>query len=140
MSPFLIIGTNSLNGDSDVSPRGEMPGFVSVQNDNTLMIPDRPGNNRLDTLSNIIENPHIGLLFLIPGLDETLRINGTAEIRNDPNLKDLPVVITMLEPFDELISNCKKLGMNGYLVKPFDVFTLSKTLDNVIKSTTGETL
>ena len=83
LSPFLIIGTNSLNGDSDVSPRGEMPGFVSVQNDNTLMIPDRPGNNRLDTLSNIIENPHIGLLFLIPGLDETLRINGTANNKND---------------------------------------------------------
>ena len=62
------------------------------------------------------------------------------DIRTDDNMNDLPVVLTMLEPFEELISDCKKLGMNDYLVKPFDVFTLSKTLDKVIKTTGGESL
>ena len=62
------------------------------------------------------------------------------DIRSDDNMKDLPVILTMLEPFDELISDGKKLGMNDYLVKPFDVFTLSKKLDNVIKTSGGESL
>ncbi len=72
-SPFLCIGTSGESGRADVSPRGDPPGFVQVLNDNTLFIPDRPGNNRLDTMTNIIENPNVGLLFLVPGFDDTLR-------------------------------------------------------------------
>lgn len=90
-SPFLVIGTaaapiGGAAGQGDVSPRGDGPGFVHVQDDTTLLIPDRKGNNRLDTLTNIVENPEVGLIFFIPGFDETLRVNGTATIVNDPAL------------------------------------------------------
>ena len=79
-SPFLCIGTQSPEGKADVSPRGDPRGFVKVLDNRTLLIPDRPGNNRLDTLSNIVANPAVGLLFMVPGYDETVRINGTAAI------------------------------------------------------------
>jgi PPOX class probable FMN-dependent enzyme len=82
-SPFLCIGTSSKAGRADVSPRGDPPGFVQVIDDHTLIIPDRPGNNRLDTMGNILENPPVGLLFFIPGFDDTLRINGKATIVRD---------------------------------------------------------
>lgn len=85
-SPFLCIGTSGKSGRADVSPRGDPPGFVQVLDERTLIIPDRPGNNRLDTMSNILENPAVGLLFLIPGFDDTLRINGKATIVRDEAL------------------------------------------------------
>ena len=85
-SPFLCLGTQDLKGRADVSPRGDPPGFVSILDDRTLAIPDRPGNNRLDSLSNIIANPAVGLLFMIPGFDDTLRVNGVARIVTDPTL------------------------------------------------------
>ncbi|MGE0007733.1 MAG: pyridoxamine 5'-phosphate oxidase family protein [Parvibaculaceae bacterium] len=83
-SPFLCIGTADENGHADVSPRGDPPGFVRIVDDRTIIIPDRPGNNRVDTMQNIVANPQIGLLFLIPGIDDTLRVNGKAEIIDDP--------------------------------------------------------
>ncbi len=86
LSPFMIITSSNADGRADASPRGEAPGFVHVIDAQTLAIPDRPGNNRLDTMENILENPEIGLIFLIPGVNETLRINGTAEIRDDDDL------------------------------------------------------
>ncbi len=92
LSPFLVIGSSRPDGTADVSPRGEAPGFVQVLGPRTLGIPDRPGNNRLDTLTSVLENPRIGLIFLIPGVQETLRINGLAEIRDDPELLDRFVV------------------------------------------------
>ncbi len=82
-SPFLCIGSSRPDGHADVSPRGDAPGFVHVADDHTLLIPDRPGNNRLDTMTNIFQNPKIGLLFFIPGLEETLRVNGTARVITD---------------------------------------------------------
>jgi PPOX class probable FMN-dependent enzyme len=85
LSPFLCLGTASESG-ADVSPRGDTPGFVQVLDDNTLLIPDRPGNNRLDSLSNVLANGHVGLLFMIPGVDETLRVNGVASITTDEHL------------------------------------------------------
>src|SRR6267154_2665886 len=83
-SPLVIVGTQ--NGAADTSPRGDVPGFVKVADDHTLLIPDRRGNNRLDTLHNIVRNPAIGLLFLIPGVHETFRVNGEACISRDPAL------------------------------------------------------
>lgn len=83
-SPFLCIGTADENGNADVSPRGDPPGFVQIVDDRTLIIPDRPGNNRVDTMANIIANPNVGILFIIPGIDDTLRVNGKAEIIDDP--------------------------------------------------------
>lgn len=80
-SPFLVLGTAG-----DVSPKGDDPGFVQVIDDNTIIIPDRKGNNRMDSLQNILDNPTVGILFLIPGVDETLRVNGTAELTTDPDI------------------------------------------------------
>lgn len=84
LSPFLCIATTGANGRADVSPRGDPPGFVQVLDDQTIAIPDRPGNNRLDTMENIIANPNVGLIFMIPGFEDTLRINGKATITADP--------------------------------------------------------
>jgi PPOX class probable FMN-dependent enzyme len=89
LSPFLVISSVGAAGHLDASPRGGEPGFVKVVDENTLLIPDSPGNNRLDSMSNIIETGRAGLLFLIPGVDETLRINGTAELLDDPALLEL---------------------------------------------------
>jgi uncharacterized protein len=85
LSPFLCMGTSSEAG-ADVTPRGDAPGFVQVLDDRTLLIPDWPGNNRLDSLTNIAANPRVGLLFFVPGMDETLRVNGDGEISMDPAL------------------------------------------------------
>ncbi|MCT8158885.1 pyridoxamine 5'-phosphate oxidase family protein [Pseudoruegeria sp. SHC-113] len=85
-APFLCIGTQSAAGTADVSPRGDPRGFVRILDPHTLLIPDRPGNNRLDTLSNILGNPAVGLLFLIPGYEDTLRVNGEALLTRDPDL------------------------------------------------------
>ena len=85
-SPFAVIGSTRPGSGTDVSPRGDAPGFARVLDDNTIAIPDRPGNNRLDTMSNIVTDAEVGLLFFIPGIDETLRINGTARLSHDPKL------------------------------------------------------
>lgn len=85
-SPFLTLATSNAEGQCDASPRGDSPGFVTVLDEHHLFIPERPGNKRMDSLQNIIANPNIGLLFLIPGLGETLRINGKAYICRDPEL------------------------------------------------------
>lgn len=84
-SPFVAIATGDEHG-FDCSPKGDAPGFVRVVDDRTLAIPDRPGNNRIDGFRNIIRNPHVALLFLIPGIGETLRVNGRASISIAPSL------------------------------------------------------
>lgn len=86
LSPFVAISSMGADGRGDVSPRGEKPGFVHVLDDATIAIPDRLGNNRLDTLTNVIANPNVGLLFLVPGVNEILRVNGQAELRDDAEL------------------------------------------------------
>jgi len=84
LSPFVVIASVGANGDMDASPRGGDGGFVKVLNPQTLLIPDAPGNNRLDTLENIVTTGQVGLLFMVPGFDETLRINGRAVLSTDP--------------------------------------------------------
>ncbi len=86
LSPFMTLGTQSADGRGDVSPRGDKPGFAIVLDDHHLALPDRPGNNRLDSLRNIVANPAVGLLFFIPGFAETLRVNGDAHLSTDPDL------------------------------------------------------
>jgi PPOX class probable FMN-dependent enzyme len=85
-APFLVLATADADGRQDATPRGGDPGFVHMADERTLLLPDRPGNNRLDSLSNLTQRPEVGLLFLIPGVDETLRVNGTAELRDDTEL------------------------------------------------------
>ena len=92
LSPFILIATSNKKGRCDVSPKGDPPGFVQVLSDKHLAIPDRPGNARLDSVENILENPHIGLLFVIPGTRETLRINGKATIIQDDEVLDKGMV------------------------------------------------
>ena len=86
LSPFLVIGTMGSDGLGDVSPRGDAPGFVLVKDENTIFIPDSLGNNRTDTLSNIIDNKGLGVLFLVPGMNETLRVNGLGTIILDKEI------------------------------------------------------
>src|ERR1700712_4058389 len=83
-SPFVCVGTSSPDGGLDVSPRGDPAGFVRILDERTLLLPDRPGNRIVDTLTNLLNDPRIALLFLIPGLGDTFRVNGTAEIIDDP--------------------------------------------------------
>lgn len=82
-SPFVVVSTRGADGRCDASPRGDAPGFVHVVDEHTLLIPDRPGNKRVDTFTNILETGHIGLLFLVPCMGETLRVNGRAVIIRD---------------------------------------------------------
>lgn len=108
-SPFMLIGSCDTDGNMDVSPKGDPPGFVHVLDDRTLAIPDRVGNRRADTLVNLIHNPNVGLLFLLPGKQETLRINGRAQIVRDGWLReqlsmkgkipDFALVVTVNEAF-----------------------------------------
>jgi PPOX class probable FMN-dependent enzyme len=86
LSPFLVMATTDPDGRCDASPKGDAPGFVRVLDDETLLIPDRLGNNRIDTIGNLLSCPGIGLIFFVPGLRETLRVNGRASITTDPAL------------------------------------------------------
>lgn len=123
-SPFLCLGTQGADGKADVSPRGDPAGFVHVLDDRTLAIPDRPGNNRLDSLANIIANPSVGLLFIVPGFDDTLRVNGKARLVNDPELltemamngrvPTLAIVVDVVEVF----MHCAKAFRRSHLWDP----------------------
>jgi len=83
LSPFLVLASADADGRADASPRGDPPGFVQVLDDRTLLLPDRPGNNRVDSFANILAAPGVGLIFFVPGIDETLRVNGTARLLTD---------------------------------------------------------
>lgn len=120
-SPFLILSTFDKNGKVDASPRGGQPGFVHVLNNNEIIIPDAKGNNRLDSLGNIIETGQVGLLFLIPGIDETLRLNGKAHITTDPLLLEKfttetkPPKTCIVVTIDEVFLHCAKAFMRSKL-------------------------
>ena len=86
LSPFLVVASADADGNVDASPRGDAPGFVAVSDDRTLVIPDRRGNNRIDTFINLLGSPGLGLIFIVPGINETLRVNGTAALTRDPAL------------------------------------------------------
>lgn len=123
-SPFVCLGTQTKTGQGDVSPRGDPPGFVKILDNKTLLIPDRPGNNRLDTLANLLSNPSLGLLFLIPGFDETLRVNGKARLTNDPELLAKMAVkarkprIAILVEIEEVFLHCAKAFRRADLWNP----------------------
>ncbi|MGH7320737.1 MAG: pyridoxamine 5'-phosphate oxidase family protein [Candidatus Rokuibacteriota bacterium] len=92
-SPFLLLATANTRGECDVSPKGDVPGFVLVLDDHRLVIPDRPGNRRLDGMKNLLENPHVGLIFLIPGKEETLRVNGRGWIVREAELLERTAIM-----------------------------------------------
>ena len=84
LSPFVVLASAGADGRVDCSPRGDPAGFVAVLDDRTILLPDRRGNNRTDSLTNVLENPYVGMLFMIPGVDETLRLNGRGSLTTDP--------------------------------------------------------
>ena len=102
LSPFLTIASSDRQGGPDVSPRGDVPGFVAVSDARTLVIPDRPGNKKLLTLTNVVENASVALIFLVPGRTESLRVNGTARITTDPVLL-APLAMLGKSPLSALI-------------------------------------
>ena len=123
-APFLCLGTQSAAGKADVSPRGDPAGFVKILDSQTLAIPDRPGNNRLDSLVNLIANPSVGLLFIIPGYDDTLRVNGQASVVTDPELLEsmrvndrLPRVAIVVR-VSEVFLHCAKAFRRSHLWDP----------------------
>lgn len=123
-SPFVLIGSSDGKGNADVTPKGDKPGFAAVLDDNTVAIPDRPGNNRLDTLENIVVNPAVGLLFLIPGMNETLRVNGEARITADAALRERfvvegkPPISVVIVAVKAAYMHCAKAFMRSELWKP----------------------
>lgn len=123
-SPFICVGTQGSDGRADVSPRGDPVGFVKILDERTLAIPDRPGNNRLDTLVNILANPNVGLLFIIPGFDDTLRVNGQASIVTDPEILETMSVegrvpkLAILLRVREVFMHCAKAFRRSHLWNP----------------------
>lgn len=123
-APFALLATSDREGRLDVSPKGDPAGFTLVLDDTHLVIPDRPGNKRLDGMRNILANPHIGLLFLVPGKDETLRINGRASILRDAELLERMSVdgkrpqLAIGVEIEEVFFHCAKAFRRSGLWKP----------------------
>ena len=123
-SPFLVIASADPSGRCDASPKGDAPGFVQVVDDTTLLIPDRLGNNRIDTLANLVARPGIGLIFFVPGINETLRVNGRACITTDPGLLE-PLAVhgkvprsAILVAAEEIYFHCGKALIRSDLWNP----------------------
>jgi uncharacterized protein len=123
-SPFLVLSTANAQGGCDASPKGDRPGFVLVLDERTLVIPDRPGNRRADSLFNILDNPHVGLLFMIPGMGETLRVNGSASLVRDPALLERLAVdgktpqLAIVVEVEECYLHCAKALLRSQLWDP----------------------
>jgi hypothetical protein len=124
LSPFVCIGTTGGQGLGDVSPRGGEPGFVHVLDEHRLAVPDRPGNNRLDSLGNLVERPGVGLLFFVPGFEDMLRVNGLARLSTEPALMarftadDRPPRSVMLIEVKEAYLHCPKAVRRAGLWEP----------------------
>ena len=123
-SPFVLLATSAHDGTCDVSPRGDPPGFVRVLDDRTLLLPDRPGNRLADSLRNILANPNVGLLFVIPGVGDTLRVNGRAAVVTDEELL-APSAVENKAPrlglkieIDEVFTHCSKAFLRSRLWDP----------------------
>lgn len=145
-SPFLLLSTISKHGQMDVSPRGGMPGFVKISESGELLIPDAKGNNRMDSFTNIIETGSVGLIFLLPGIDETLRIKGSAYITTDASIlgyfkdEDKAPISCLVISIDELFLHCakalmrSKLWKGDYQIEPKDFPSMGVMLKDQLKS------
>ena len=123
-SPFVLIASSDSDGRMDVSPKGDAPGFVQILDENTLAIPDRPGNQRFDTFRNLFQSPRVGLIFLIPGKRETLRIGGNAQVVRDQELlesmaaKNKIPSLAIVVHVDEAFFHCSKCMIRSRLWQP----------------------
>jgi PPOX class probable FMN-dependent enzyme len=123
-SPFLCLATSAADGTCDVSPRGDPAGFVRIIDDRTLLLPDRPGNRLADSLRNVLENPHVALLFVIPGVTDTFRVNGRATLVTEPELLEpcavegkVPKLALRIE-IEEAYTHCSKAFLRSNLWDP----------------------
>lgn len=122
--PFLVLSTSSADGKIDASPKGDAPGFVHIVNDKEIVIPDRPGNKLAYGHLNVLENPHVGVLMMIPGTRETLRINGRAKLNADPELlaelsaRDKPATLAIKVEIEEVFFHCAKAYIRSKLWEP----------------------
>ncbi|MET8140336.1 pyridoxamine 5'-phosphate oxidase family protein [Sphaerisporangium sp. NPDC005288] len=123
-SPFCLIATADADGACDVSPKGDPPGFTLVLDDTTIAIPERPGNRRADGFLNVLANPHVGLIYLVPGRNETLRINGRARLLREAPFFDQMVVkghrpqLALVVEIEQIFFHCAKAFMRSSLWKP----------------------
>lgn len=123
-SPLCLVATSSADGRCDVSPKGDPPGSVLVLDDTRLVLAERPGNRRVDGFLNVLENPHVGLIFLVPGRGDTLRVNGRATlVRQAPFLDELVVeghrpALAMLVEVEEVFYHCSKAFLRSQLWQP----------------------
>lgn len=123
-SPFLVLSTADREGHLDASPKGDQPGFVAVEDDHTLLIPDRLGNRLVYGHRNILVNPHVGLLFMVPGTSETLRVNGKATLTADSDLvaqlaaRGRPAVLVIRVEVEEVFFHCGKAFLRSKLWQP----------------------
>jgi uncharacterized protein len=123
-SPFCLIATSAADGSCDVSPKGDPPGFVLVLDDATIAIPERAGNRRADGYRNILANPHVGLIHLLPGRTDTLRINGRARLVRDADLLDRMVekghrpLLAMVVEVEQVFFHCAKAFLRSQLWEP----------------------
>jgi PPOX class probable FMN-dependent enzyme len=123
-SPFCMIATAAADGTCDVSPKGDPPGFTYVIDDSTIAIPDRPGNQRADGFRNVLSNPHVGLVFMVPGRGDTLRINGRARLIREAPFFDHMIVkghrptLALLVEIEQVFYHCAKAFMRSRLWQP----------------------
>lgn len=124
LSPFLVLASADADGRCDATPRGDAPGFVTILDDHRLAIPDRLGNRRVDTMLNVAANPHVGLIFMVPGIAETLRVNGRARLVRDADLlaamavRDRPPTAALLVDIEEVFFHCGKAMIRSDLWNP----------------------
>lgn len=139
-SPFLCLATTDAEGRCDVSPRGDPPGFVRVLDERALLLPERPGNRLADSLRNVLANPRVGLLFFIPGVGDTLRVNGRATLTTDAALLGPCAVegkvprLGLLIDIEEAFTHCSKAFLRSHLWDP------ARFLDRSVLPSSGEIL
>jgi uncharacterized protein len=139
-SPLVCLATSNAAGDCDVTPRGDPAGFVQILDDKTLLLPERPGNRLADALRNILSNPHVGLLFIVPGVSDTLRVNGRAFLTTDAPLlarcvveEKIPKLGIVIE-IDEVFTQCSKAFIRS------DFWNPAKHVDPKLMPTGGQML
>jgi PPOX class probable FMN-dependent enzyme len=123
-SPFIVLATADADGNQDASPKGDGPGFVMVEDARTIVIPERKGNRLMFSLRNILANPRVGIIFLVPGTDETFRVNGSAELTDEPDLlvrlsaRGAPALLAIRVTVQECFFHCAKAFIRSQLWKP----------------------
>ena len=146
-APFVVLATVGKTGTMDASPRGGAPGFVKIISDTEIRIPDYKGNNRVDSIGNIVETGNIGLLFMVPGVDETLRLNGTATLTTSPEIlatfaeEARPPISCIVVQLEEVFLHCAKAFMRSKLwaaesqQDPSDFPSIGRMLNDQLNST-----